>query len=297
MSGADKTLTEFSNCALIQDETLLTICQVLEDGWPAGPTFLHALNTLIEAVVVHEKVYFDPLHQLGRTDESPYTVPGILRNSDFVGFLIREGAICEFPDESVVNDYLLSRGREYSYTNFVLDAYWSTDSFAYGDPAGEAKRIELYIDLVSKAARLLEPREITPFLRFENPEQGEVSLMEPDALVAKMLAKSIDLSEDDVKTIEGLNFRSKVWYAGPDIVASILLGGKIPRVTKAVRMQPSGQQKNLRNTNLAGMVPIDPRTDDFFVRVIEQRNRLKRTNRYVSDFLKVIGNSGKSQKE
>jgi hypothetical protein len=93
----------------------------------------------------------------------------------------------------------------------------------------------------------------------------------------------------------GLNYLTSqrpIWYAGPDIVASVLLQGKIPRVMKAVRMEPKGQQKNLSNTNLANMVPIDPRKDDFFVRVIEQRNRLKRSDRYVSDFLKVLGNSG-----
>lgn len=93
----------------------------------------------------------------------------------------------------------------------------------------------------------------------------------------------------------GLNYLSSqkpIWYAGPDIVASALLQGKIPRVIKAVRMQPNGQQKNLTNTDLAKMVPIDPRKDDFFVRVIEQRNRLKRSDRSVSDFLKVVGNAG-----
>jgi hypothetical protein len=93
----------------------------------------------------------------------------------------------------------------------------------------------------------------------------------------------------------GLNYLSSqkpIWYAGPDIVASTLLQGTIPRIRKAVRMEPSGQQKNLHTTHLAGMVPIDPRKDDFFVRVIEQRNHLKRTDRPVSDFLKVLGNSG-----
>jgi len=93
----------------------------------------------------------------------------------------------------------------------------------------------------------------------------------------------------------GLNYLSSqksIWYAGPDIVASALLQSKIPRVVKAVRMEPSGQQKNLSNTDLAKMVQIDPRKDDFFVRVIEQRNRLKRSDRSVSDFLKVVGNAG-----
>jgi DNA polymerase elongation subunit (family B) len=48
----------------------------------------------------------------------------------------------------------------------------------------------------------------------------------------------------------------------------------------------------LRTTDLVGTVRIDPRKDDFFVRVIEERNRLKRINRAVSDFMKVVGNSG-----
>ena len=93
----------------------------------------------------------------------------------------------------------------------------------------------------------------------------------------------------------GLNYLSSqepIWYAGPDIVASVLLKGKTPRLIKAIRLRSSGEQKALKNTNLANMVQIDPRTDDFFVRVVEQRNRLKPSNRSVSDFLKVVGNSG-----
>jgi hypothetical protein len=93
----------------------------------------------------------------------------------------------------------------------------------------------------------------------------------------------------------GLNYLSSgqpIWYAGPDVVAATLLHGKVPRIIKAVRMKHSGQQKDLSSTDLFEMVPIDPRKDDFFVKVIEQRSRLKRSNKNVSDFLKVVGNSG-----
>jgi hypothetical protein len=92
--------------------------------------------------------------------------------------------------------------------------------------------------------------------------------------------------------VNHLTSEKPIWYAGPDVVASILLQGKVPRVKKAIRMLASGQQNKLANTKLAGSVPIDPRKDDFFVRVIEQKSRLKPTNRPVSDFLKVVGNSG-----
>jgi hypothetical protein len=93
----------------------------------------------------------------------------------------------------------------------------------------------------------------------------------------------------------GLNYLSSkksIWYAGPDLVASKLLTGNTPRIVKAIRMLVSGEQKRIYATKLAGTVAIDPRKDDFFVRVIEERNRLKRINRPVSDFMKVVGNSG-----
>jgi hypothetical protein len=93
----------------------------------------------------------------------------------------------------------------------------------------------------------------------------------------------------------GINYltsREPVWYAGPDVVAAVLLTGKRPKVVKAVRMVSSGQQHLLRSTNLGGTVPIDPRADDFFVRVIEQRSVFKRSNKSLADFLKVVGNSG-----
>jgi DNA polymerase elongation subunit (family B) len=93
----------------------------------------------------------------------------------------------------------------------------------------------------------------------------------------------------------GINYltsKKSIWYAGPDLVASKLLAGKTPCIIKAIRMLASGEQKKLRSTDLAGTVRIDPRKDDFFIRVIEERNRLKRSNRPVSDFMKVVGNSG-----
>jgi hypothetical protein len=83
-----------------------------------------------------------------------------------------------------------------------------------------------------------------------------------------------------------------IWYAGPDLIASTLLTGKTPKVLKALRMVPVSEQDVLRNTSLGGKVPIDPRADDFFVRVIEQRSIHKRSNKAIADFLKVVANAG-----
>jgi len=93
----------------------------------------------------------------------------------------------------------------------------------------------------------------------------------------------------------GFNFlRSDrpIWYAGPDAVASALLTGNPPRIIKAIRMVARGCQSGLQNTNLGGMVEIDPKKDDFYRKVIEQRIAHKAQNKPLADFLKVLANSG-----
>jgi hypothetical protein len=93
----------------------------------------------------------------------------------------------------------------------------------------------------------------------------------------------------------GLNYlRSKkpIWYAGPDLVASALLNGRPPRITKAIRMVADGCQHGLQPTNLGGMVAVNPAKGDFYQKVIEQRILHKAKNKSIADFLKVLANSG-----
>lgn len=81
------------------------------------------------------------------------------------------------------------------------------------------------------------------------------------------------------------------WYAGPDLVASVLLTGKVPVVQQAFRPVPVGVQSLLRPVNLRGSVTVDPASDDFFKTVIEERKRVPKADR-LNKFLKVVANSG-----
>ena len=71
--------------------------------------------------------------------------------------------------------------------------------------------------------------------------------------------------------INKLSSEAPICLAGPDVIASLLLTGKSPEVIEAIRMVPHGKQKGLKPTVLCGKVRIDPRKDDFFRHVIEQR--------------------------
>jgi hypothetical protein len=93
----------------------------------------------------------------------------------------------------------------------------------------------------------------------------------------------------------GLNYLSPdtpIWYAGPDLIASKILTGKTPRILKAIQMVPGNPQRNLATTNLGGMVAIKAAEEDFYQKVIEQKESHKKTNKALADFLKVLANSG-----
>jgi hypothetical protein len=91
--------------------------------------------------------------------------------------------------------------------------------------------------------------------------------------------------------INRLSSRKPIWFAGPDVIASVLLTGKIPKIEKAIRMVPHGKQRGLQSTKLRGMVTINPKTDDFFRHVIEQR-KLHKSNEPLGHFLKILANAG-----
>jgi hypothetical protein len=92
----------------------------------------------------------------------------------------------------------------------------------------------------------------------------------------------------------GVNFVSsekQIWFAGPDVIASYLLTGKMPHIVRAFKVVPQGRQGGMKSVNLLGSICINPNKDDFFRRIIEQR-KANESNKILKHGLKVIANSG-----
>ncbi|HEY1655167.1 MAG TPA: DNA polymerase [Candidatus Tumulicola sp.] len=68
--------------------------------------------------------------------------------------------------------------------------------------------------------------------------------------------------------------KDALWYALPDLAASVLLTGRVPTIIDAFAIKPHGRLPGLSGITLHGTVPIDPATQDFFRTVIEERKRL-----------------------
>jgi hypothetical protein len=67
---------------------------------------------------------------------------------------------------------------------------------------------------------------------------------------------------------------SALWFSLPDVVASVLLTGRVPQIVDAFRMEPRGTLPGLKPVKLRGAIEVDPTTQDFFKVVIEERKRL-----------------------
>ncbi len=92
----------------------------------------------------------------------------------------------------------------------------------------------------------------------------------------------------------GINYltsKEPIWFAGPDIIASILLTGKVPEIEKAIRIVPHGKQVGLTSTSLRGMVEIDANEHSFFKHVIEQR-AAHESDPALHYWLKILASSG-----
>jgi hypothetical protein len=88
-----------------------------------------------------------------------------------------------------------------------------------------------------------------------------------------------------------LHAREPMYFAGPDLVASMILTGQVPEIRRAWRLRPAGVQKGLNSIRLSNGVLVNPRESDFFVKLIEQRKSLEKRDLRLDRFLKVVANS------
>jgi hypothetical protein len=90
-----------------------------------------------------------------------------------------------------------------------------------------------------------------------------------------------------------------IWYSLPDVVVSVLLTGRIPKIVDAFRVEPSKELlPTLQSVRFRNEILIDPRKQDFFKVVIEERKRLNLRKDLEQDqrdrsgkALKVLANS------
>ncbi|WP_135604818.1 hypothetical protein [Methanococcoides sp. NM1] len=92
-----------------------------------------------------------------------------------------------------------------------------------------------------------------------------------------ILPVRMDYKDNNTGYNVGVNYLTsdnELWYALPDIIASVLLTGKVPEIIEAIRYVPKGVQKELRKSKILG-IDIDPSKDNLVQILVEERQNLK----------------------
>ncbi|WP_321431121.1 DNA polymerase [uncultured Methanolobus sp.] len=92
-----------------------------------------------------------------------------------------------------------------------------------------------------------------------------------------ILPVRMDYKEDNGSFNVGVNYLSsshELWYALPDVIASVILTGKAPEIIEAVRFIPVGVQEGLRESQILG-IDIDPEKDNLVQVLVEERQKIK----------------------
>jgi hypothetical protein len=123
--------------------------------------------------------------------------------------------------------------------------------------------------------------------------------VEPDADILPVRARYGEETPAWNIGVNPLHSAHPLWYAGPDVIASRFLSGKVPKIRRAFRLVPVGQQSTLTPQLLASRIRLDPRAQDMFRALIEERKQLKGRRELsqaerdrLDQFLKVVANAG-----
>jgi DNA polymerase family B len=119
---------------------------------------------------------------------------------------------------------------------------------------------------------------------------GFVKLV-PDSDVLPSRAKYSQESNDWQVGINHLycDAQTPLWFTLPDVLASVVLTGRIPKVIDAFRIAPGGTLHGLQPVKLRGAIDVDPKAQDFFKVVIEERKRISRRVEFTKEEKERLG--------
>jgi hypothetical protein len=137
-------------------------------------------------------------------------------------------------------------------------------------------------DVTAKTRRLLRAPNLLE--RCLNPELwSEVGVtlveLEPDGDLLPTRGHHDPAGVDYAIALNPLTYQGRLWYMLPDVLAATILNpmhGKAagPRIVQALRLEAEDLQRGLQPVALRGGQHIDPTSEDPFVRMIEERQRV-----------------------
>ena len=160
------------------------------------------------------------------------------------------------------------------------------------------------IDVTSEVKEMLKNIKLDDFIDKELWKKFNVLVeLKPEEDILPVRATYLEKSQIYNVGINYFTHKDKFYYALPDVFASILCTGKIPKIIRAIRFIPISKQESLNKSRILD-IDIDPSKDNFIKVVVEQRQIFKEKcdflektslefKRYngIQEALKILANS------
>lgn len=89
-----------------------------------------------------------------------------------------------------------------------------------------------------------------------------------------------------------LRFGGRMWWSWPDVAAAVLLGDKVPTITRTLHLRPEGRQLGLRAVQLRSDLRLDPRRADPFPFLVAARHQADEAGEaHLARFYKIAANA------
>ena len=198
------------NSALLQDELIIEVVAALEGNKPAGPDAVQSIIGLIEACVIHEEIWVNPMQ-----DRAGGGILDAYMSHPLIKGLLNEGVL-RFPPASDELDVRFSElGSLFDMVGFVRDLRFTLKPFNVTGTA-EATAYELSALIVREVPQAVRRTWLTaPEDPKAHEEMVHFGLAEPRGPEGPALTK-LGFSGPELITIEGWNGQGRALsqYAG-----------------------------------------------------------------------------------
>jgi hypothetical protein len=178
------------NSAIVTEDVIFEVLRVLERGYPVGPSFVESLSSLVEAVVIHDKVYRKSFEELVDKSKDEANPQHWYSSSPLIKMLTKE-LLLEQTNAFEI-EAILDAKQSYNYTDFLTDWAWSPSSTLSITPESEMNFYGAMIDTANCAPHAFEMETLV--------ETGDDR---PVLGVLPLLAKGF--TKEDLLYLESLN--------------------------------------------------------------------------------------------
>jgi hypothetical protein len=184
------------NAGLIQDELLGELALASEGLKASSPATLQALSSIVEATVLHNVVYYQPVKTV--TPSGDFDLAAFIENEPLVRELARADVLRILPEDDAKAAVVKNCGED-AWGQLMTDFFWQPNKFLTRDSTGQRDHYICLSWLVNECPAIFESKKLTHF----NNEGQDVPIV---GAAATLVSQGMPI--ENLIVFEGFNHKA-----------------------------------------------------------------------------------------